>query len=171
VACPLDAGESLVVTVALDLLARGFARSHDRLKQAMDEQDADATFFGLFETLNWLDSLLGRKDAHFPDGDDRIDGLRFVRGRVHHQWLDAVEFRKDVVNSRRIRSRDRSGGLVQYIDPAVIADWCWVPTSSLRGTGGRDRERRDAYDRALAGQPARLALRTFRDSVELLSRN
>jgi hypothetical protein len=153
--------------VPLNLRARGFARSHDRLKQAMDEQDPDATFFGLFETLNWLDSLL--KDAQFPDGNDHIDGLRFVRGRVHHQWLDAVEFRNDVVNPRRIGTpRPRSGGTVRHIEPAVIADWCWVPTGALRGEGPRDREKRDAYDRALAGQPARIVLEAFRDAVELL---
>lgn len=161
-------------TASLVMLARGFTRSYDRLHAAMAAQDDDETFYTLFETLSWLDSLLLRRDAGFRkegvgEAGEVMSGLRYVRGRVHHQWLRAVELRTDVVHPPVPLGLDtRTRRIVEFHDPNVYLDWCWVPTSSLRGSGGRDEARRDAYDRRLAGQPVRFALGRFRDYTTLI---
>jgi hypothetical protein len=149
--------------VPLETLARAYLRAYDRLHDAMRDGIADAgseqTFFCVFETLNWLDSLLSRNDAGLvKEGDgseagELIAALRFVRGHVHHRWVDAIELRSDVRHPPVVLGlHTPSASIVQFQDPNIYTDWCWVATTALVGSRDRrDPARRKAYERQLAG--------------------
>jgi hypothetical protein len=92
------------------------------------EHTAEQIWVALFEALNWLDALCLHPEAA-PRIDPKLkDALRFVRGRVHHAFGDAIEFRDDVplplgpvgvgLGSKR---------------PVLITDWCWSDAADLPG--------------------------------------
>lgn len=88
---------------------------------------------------------------------DLRDALKFVRGRVHHAFADAIEFRDDVPLPLGPATGSGARG------PVLIADWCWCDAANLAGgqrdTSARsDRSRETAYQQVLAGRQVRAAL-------------
>jgi hypothetical protein len=152
----------------LEWLARGYIGAYDRLHDAMRGGDPQTTFVPLFETLSWLDTLMMRSEVgvRSQDGQKLIDALRFARGRLHHQWLPAIELRDDVRHPPvRIGLDMTTGELVDHVDPNIYVDWCWVAAARVKG---RDPKRRKAYAEQLAGKPVRFALGRFRDFAGLV---
>src|SRR5215831_14637823 len=86
----------------------GYMRAHRRLEETYSrafvlrpgeellEHDAEDIRIALFEALNWLDALLLVDEAAARLDPDLHGALRFVRGRVHHVWANAIEYRRDV---------------------------------------------------------------------------
>lgn len=114
--------------VPLETLAAGYLQAWDRLHAtALGPDQADAIFFPLFETLNWLETMLIRPEINLmPEAFHTA--LRFVRGRVHHDWLDVIEFRTDIVQRHLL---GYAPGRAFYTEPVLLADWCWVPSADL----------------------------------------
>jgi hypothetical protein len=105
-------------------------------------------FFALFETLNWLDTLLLRvkEEALEIDLDaDLRKALQFIRGRVHHKWANAIEFREHVP--------------VEGVPGVMLPDWCWRQPEAVPGRrrSGSEREERE-YRAVLGGKRTRDAL-------------
>lgn len=155
----------------LRTIALGYVRAYERLQETyshaylrlpntnLDAEAAEDVWAALFETLNWLDALQLHPEAAAQTPADLRDALRFARGRVHHQFADAIEFRADVlVQLAPTSARTGPRG------PVAIADWCWRHTTDLRGgkRASNARSRRNsgetAYEDALAGRQARAAL-------------
>ena len=117
-------------------------------------------FIALFETLNWLDALTLRPEATALIEPDLVAALRFVRGRVHHRWAEAMEFRRDVSVPIPV---------TQELGPrpaVVVAHWCWRDTEQIPG-GKRHGDARGEpeYRELLARHPVRGAL----DQVALVA--
>jgi hypothetical protein len=88
-------------------LRRGIDQAVGRFQAANVAEERDTAFFALFEALNWavaLDDVIG--DTWRPtgaregygwrarvEGGAAMDGVRFVRNRVHHHWADALRLR------------------------------------------------------------------------------
>jgi hypothetical protein len=154
-------------------IALGYSRPYGRLQKAYEpafsrrvlvdsyaaEHTAEQIWVALFEALNWLDALCLHPEAAPRIDPNLKDALRFVRGRVHHAFADAIEFRDDVplplgpvgvgLGSKR---------------PVLIMDWCWCDAADLPGgkrassTASRDRSGEAAYQKVLAGRQVRAAL-------------
>lgn len=152
-------------------IATGYMRAHKRLREAyskayalfpdteIDEQTAEEIWIELFETMNWLDALRLHPRGQAEMDRDFRDALRFVRGRVHHVFADAIEFRRDVLLHL---SPIRSGG--GPVGPLPIADWCWRRAVELPG-GSRSSSARSqqqsgqtAYGTLLQGKQVSAAL-------------
>jgi len=109
--------------------------------------------------LNWLYALRLRPEAAARIETDLLNALGFVRGRVHHTFEDAIEFRADVP----LPLGPTAPGL-RVGRPLLIADWCCRETAALRGgkraSNARTRQRSGevAYTNVLAGRQARAAL-------------
>ncbi len=155
----------------LKTIALGYMRAYKALEETysqayirlpdtnLDTQAAEEVWARLFETLNWLDALQLRPEAAAQMPSDLRAALRFVRGRVHHQFADAIEFRADVlVPLSPTTSRAGPRGLLP------IADWCWRDAAQLSGgkrassAKSRERSGETAYTDLLALRQARAAL-------------
>jgi hypothetical protein len=83
----LDDPPMLDVTVThRETLLLGYEQAVARFHAARLARDPAAAFIPLFEALNWaasIDESLGYLDH------GELQGLRFTRNRVHHQWADA----------------------------------------------------------------------------------
>ena len=150
--------------VRLKTIALGYMRAYKSLQKTyseaylrlpstnLDTQAAEDVWAALFEALNWLDAFRLRPEAAAQMAPELRDALRFVRGRVHHQFVDAIEFRADVLLQLGPTSA-RAGPH----GPLPIADWCWREAADLRGgkraSNARTQERtgETAYKSALAG--------------------
>lgn len=83
----------------------GYAAATRRFYNAAELRDATEAFIPLFEALNWAVALDDRAAKHWtPEGKplgfawrervrdaETMQGVRFVRNSVHHQWSDALE--------------------------------------------------------------------------------
>jgi hypothetical protein len=158
--------EARLRTIAFGYMG-AYRRLHDAYSQAfalrpeegVPEAQTETVFVALFEALNWLDALRLRPEAERLMDADLRDALRFVRGRVHHQFDDAIELRRDVPLPVGITSPG-----VRTIEPILMTDWCWREAIALRG-GARastsQTQRRSgetAYRKVLAGRQVRQAL-------------
>ena len=157
-----------VADARLGSIALGFSRAHGRLTAAYSKrygqtelaknQRKEDVFEATFEALNWLDALRLHPEGARRIDPDLNDAIRFVRGRVHHSFADAIEFRDDVL----MQVGSATG--VGVRPPIVIADWCWLRVGALRGGGrssnaaSRERSGETAYESLLAGGQARAAL-------------
>ena len=117
------------VRVKAGQLLRGYEQALHRLLRALNEENVEPTFFGLFEALNWavaLDDVIGEtwRPAGEPEpftwrsrvtGGELMDGVRYARNRVHHQWADAL------------RLEHRDGGIL----PFGGHSWLWRPFHEL----------------------------------------
>jgi hypothetical protein len=145
-------------------LVKGFRHARARLAEAAGQRDVEETFIPLFETLNWAVAIeyYARKRGPKIDGGPKINretlrGLRFARNRVHHQWADALEPR-DVPNPSGLVTRGGRGPRI--VGPPVVVEWFWKPVVGLGKAPKKhdDPDGEAAYEKHLAGQPARLAL-------------
>jgi hypothetical protein len=133
------------------LLIRGFELASRRFNELIRCTDPDAIFMPLFEALNWAVSIDDRlKDSWeaeprsmkwwtegFTHGEV-VNGVRFARNRVHHQWADAL-------GPTYARTLDF---------PAGFIEWRWHRTLPP----GRDTTFEPEYEARVAGNPARLTL-------------
>jgi hypothetical protein len=145
-------------------LMSGFARACDRFQSAQDSGDTEATIHALFEALNWAHAIddeialtwspRGKVEGYSWRSDPAVgvgehlasvmDGLRYVRNRVHHQCADALNTRHGTCVWRPIGE---------------------LPTPSK---GREDPRGRAAYAALLAGHPAEEALATMSEAFEFL---
>jgi hypothetical protein len=157
-------------------LTGGFAYAYERFQEGQAAGDAEATFRALFEALNWavaIDDLIAltwsprgkvegyawRNDGALGGGETLarvMDGLRYARNRVHHQWADALIA--------------TPGARLPFTLPRVLSTWAWRPVDELpTPPKGREDERgRAAYERELAGCATEEALVTMSEAFEFV---
>jgi hypothetical protein len=150
-------------------IAYGYLAAYKRLQDAtikayggpqpnqyLEELASEEVFIALFETLNWLDALVDR-----PEVSPRVEAalgeaLKFIRGRVHHQWAEAIEFRHDVPFPTVVTNVQ---GRSRVVAPPVISDWCWRSADEIPGGRRSGRDKGEAeYRSFLAGRQVRTSL-------------
>lgn len=149
--------------VGFSTLRSGFNQAARRFEDARLRTNREATYFALFESLNWavaLDEYVS--ENWFPDGvslkwkwRDHVDGeggeivrgVRFARNRVHHQWADAV--------------RCSTGGFqFPIVAPIVSHEWCWRSADSLPTSDKNSGIKQ--YETHLSQRPVRTTLSALR---------
>jgi hypothetical protein len=152
------------IGVDLRTLGLGYLRAYHRLHDtSLRTASSDELFIPLHETLGWLYSLLLRGEVKPLVPDDVASALRFVRGRVHHRWADAVEFRNDV-QLPPVWLGWQVGKHIYHTDPTVYSDWCWRPAADLPKGQARGEA---VYVQLLEGQQVKSTLTPFTDLVYL----
>ena len=155
-------------------LTGGFDRAYERFQEAQSAGNAVATFQALFEALNWvhaIDDYIARvwsprgrvegrdwrEDPALPESLTSVmDGLRYARNRVHHQWADAVIA--------------QGGAKLPFTPPRVLMTWVWRPVEELPtpAKGHEDPRGGAAYEEALGGRPVEDVLATLGDAFAFL---
>jgi hypothetical protein len=148
-------------------LVTGYRRALDRFHATSGARtEPMERFIPRFETLNWAAAFLDPKaEARIPhlyprlNVDDTVQGLRYVRNSLHHQWAEALDPR-DVIFPRPlvVTGRGTSGPM----GPIPVLDWFWKPLDDLPSRAKKhfDKLGRDAYPTNLADQP-----RGFRSTI------
>jgi hypothetical protein len=146
------------------MLVEGYEQAVQRFLAA--GLDPDLSFYALFESLNWataLDEVIGEvwrpegvKENRLwrarTSGAEVLDGIRFVRNRVHHQWADAL-----VVQTLGLSSPLQS--------PLRGAIWGWAAVKDLPRPDKRpDEHGRTVYADLMAGRRAEEALLALREA-------
>jgi hypothetical protein len=137
-------------------LLRGYDQAFARFGVAAKGRDPGPAFQALFESVNWahaLDEVIGEvwQPRGLPQGfewrrcisgGEVMDGVRFVRNRLHHQWADAL--------------RLDEGRRYPRTYPLVYFSWVWRPVEDLPTPDPRrsDQVGRAAYAELLAGHSA-----------------
>jgi hypothetical protein len=149
--------------VTFRLMLDGYLAAVERFEEAARSKDGAAAFGPLFEALNWAPALDERLGKHWaPEGEpltwnwrarlsgaEAMEGLRFVRNRLHHQWADAL-----TLNGGG-RGYPRTYSVVYF-------EWQWRSVDEI--PAGRERTgEREAYAEHLEGRPARATLATLAD--------
>lgn len=157
--------------VTVELLVSGYRSAVDRYTEASRDRDARRAFHALFEALNWAVAVDARIAAHWvPEGTplgrdwrqrvsgaELLDGLRWARNTVHHDWSDAL--------------RPEDGGLrFPMRFPLTFSQWAWRDLDDLPKPGRKDPAGERAYSKHLAGHPAEVALLTLLDVFERILR-
>jgi hypothetical protein len=141
-------------TVPPALLLAGYEQACERFYAAMNGNDSAATFIPLFEALGWVFSIdegfkrlwkaEPRSLESWSDGfihGDTVKGVRYARGRVHHQWAEALWLSPGAQLPRTL--------------PFMLGEWRWRP----KLPGSRSVEYGEAeYDQHVAAVPARVTL-------------
>jgi hypothetical protein len=155
-------------TVPIDWMVGGAIAALDRLLAATRNPAASAgtVFRPLFEALNWAASIdLTLLEQGRPVGSDLLEGIRFARDRVHHQWALALERHRHTSPASPVVYTNRPGSriIVPPIPPISRSWWAWLPPGRLPGTrrGGED-----AYRRCLATRDAEPTLESLRPVLE-----
>ena len=154
----------------------GYMQALERFQQAVQRGDvpepAKKSFLSLFETLEWAASLIEKllkpksatKGKPLEEKVSVMQGVRYVRNRLHHQWAFALRGR-DVPQPIVVRA---TGGS-RVIGPVVVFDWFWKPLQELpppdQGQPD-DPLGQTSYERHLAEQPARCALEEIRRVID-----
>jgi len=155
-------------------MTEGFMGAADRLHDALlDWTNPNSTFIPLFETLNWLvaidDRLRTDGQEWSPMALELLDAIRYVRGRVHHQWAEAFELRDDLrFDPVWLGLASTPDGLTNVTSraPEIYTDWCWRDSSELpRADDPRFESGIGAYGSHLAGKPVRTVVRQLQDAV------
>ena len=95
-------------------------------------EEREPAFFALFEALNWavaLDDVIaetwrphGEREGFnwrsLVDGGELLDGVRYARHRVHHQWADALRRREGVDTILPFRGHSWEWRDVEELPPA-----------------------------------------------------
>lgn len=163
----ITVSESVTVWRRVDraILIDGLRSSLARLDAAMNTVDANVsvTFLPLFEALNWsvalLDYLRKHERRETPQGRG-LRGLNFVRGRVHHQWTDAIDVRQEEVKA--------------FAGPLMLSgysvEWFWVPHTQLppADKGFSDSVGEREYVTVLAGRDVRDVFRALNEHLDQL---
>ena len=126
------------VLIGMKALTEGFMGAYDRLHAALrDYRDPEAVFRPLFEALNWWVAIADRVERDGREWDPRaagpLVGIRYVRGRVHHQWSEAFELRDDFCYEPICLGLDMTVGKLVYFDPIPnpVTEWRWRDSSEL----------------------------------------
>ncbi len=157
----------------------GLAQAFERWQTAQAEGDAQRAFFALFEALDWthaVDDYVAR--VWRPDGaveedpwwewrrhrslgvgdelSNIMQGLRYARNRVHHQWADALV--------------TTDGLMFPVVFPVRFRSWVWRSAEDLPTPSNEAKEAagRKAYSTALAGRPAHETLTTIAETFAFL---
>lgn len=142
-----------------ETLLNGYAAAHSRFEKARLAQDTESTPLPLFDALNWAVVMDDHIRLHWkpegrllgfqwrnhlePNEQAVVNGIRFVRNRVHHQWADALQL--------------HDGGFqTPIVFPVVFHEWSWTPVENI--PPGKDDRGIDEYRSALQGRPVRLSL-------------
>jgi hypothetical protein len=150
----------------------GYAAATARFHHAAELRDATAAFIPLFEALNWAVALDDRAAKHWtPEGTplglawrervrdaEAMQGVRFVRNSVHHQWSDALEL-------------DETGRAYPRRYPVTYFEWRWRAFSELPKPDKKSKfwdSEAESYQAMLAGQPARHALQKLASAFHFL---
>ncbi len=158
------------------LFTGGYVDAYERFQIGESSGDQDVTFRALFEALNWahaIDDLIaltwsprGEVQGYAWRGDPALaggprlegvmNGSRYVRNRVHHQWADALIA--------------TPGAQLPFTLPRALMTWTWRPLGELPlPSGGREERRgRNAYERELAGHAAADALDTMAETFQFV---
>jgi hypothetical protein len=156
--------------VMFQMLLRGFTGARDRFHGAKTDRDPGPAFAALFEALNWAVALDDRVRAHWaPDGEVlnwgwrkrvanalMLDGVRWARNNVHHQWSDALVVREGMSYPKTF--------------PMVFWEWVWRPASEFPASDRSDERGATVYREHLEGVPARLTLMTLDEIFGLLAK-
>ena len=120
-----------VVQMSLPRMVRGFVRSAERLRMAIEAESPDDVYTSLFEASTWLDSLDER--CKLRDGSQDIQALRLVQQGTHHNWAAAA--------SPPV--------------PGASQEWYWRPLDNLPQPDPQHPkpELERAYRKRLEGQP------------------
>jgi hypothetical protein len=140
--------------VAYQTMLDGYSDAIGRFDAAAQNGDPRLSVIALFESLNWaaaLDERIAKqwapdgkllswnwRDKLSPEARGVLDGVRFVRNRVHHDWSDAII----------------AGGR----SPDGFVAWIWRGAGDLPA-GQPDSHGRDAaYSKHLDGRPVQVCL-------------
>jgi hypothetical protein len=149
--------------VTFRALHAGYAEASARFTAASKQREELASFHPLFEALNWAVAMDDQVRKHWvPDGKplnwewrnrvagaEAVQGLRWARNGVHHEWSDAL------VTSE--------GFQYPKTFPVVYFEWVWRPAVELPGVETADPDGRAAYEEHLQGRPARVTLGSLSD--------
>jgi hypothetical protein len=167
--------------VPAEYLIDGFSRARGRFVEAAARGEPEVeTFIPLFEALNWAAAIEAKirddakdrgeraYDTATPDGQLLL-AMRFVRGRVHHQWalaLEPVDVPVATITVQLGTGMGRSG----VRPPAVVRDWHWLPVERLRlpRKGREHKNKEKAYRCLLAGHPVRETLEQLAPTLDRL---
>lgn len=109
-----------------DVLLAGFENSYDRLRTSKSPEEA---FAAIFEALNWVISLdfrfgedTGKREKWLSDVSGGstsaaarvLQGVRYARNSVHHQWADALELTDGAEFPLNLRGRGQ-----------IFGEWRW----------------------------------------------
>lgn len=144
--------------VTFRMLHSGYLAASERFAAASKKRDAVASFHPLFEALNWAVALDDRVRAHWaPEGKplnwswrervagaEIVQGLRWARNGVHHQWSDALT--------------PSEGFQFPMTFLPTFFEWVWHPAAELPALGFTDAKGQAAYEQYLQGRAARVAL-------------
>ena len=147
----------------------GYARAVGRFRAAAKGRDEVEAFIPLFECLNWAVAVDDRTRVHWaPDGKpigwawrervagaEIMQGVRFARNSVHHQWSDALEL-------------DDSGFQLPTTLPIGFFEWVWRKATQLPDLDRPDPRGEAIYLRDLEAKPARLTLDTLGSAFAFL---
>lgn len=120
------------VRVRAGRLVRGSDHALGRFQAAAMERDPEPGFFALFEALNWataIDDLIaeiwrpaGTREGFDwrakVEGADVLDGVRYARNRVQHQWADALRLEEGARLPARL--------------PSLFFSWIWRDVDDCR---------------------------------------
>jgi hypothetical protein len=150
-------GEPTILRLAnREWLFEGYRRALSRFREAADRHDeAKETFIPLFETLSWAVTITFFLQDRGIALDPHLDGLRWVRNRVHHQWADALELAPFFLGPMVAAGKSR-------INPGPFYHWVWRQPEELPPGDRPDPKGEQAYRNLLARRQARQAL----DAIE-----
>jgi hypothetical protein len=150
------------VTAGPEWMIEGYIRALGRFRDAVGLRgEPIETFLPLFEALNWAASVI----EHLQDADParctrEMQGVRYVRNRVHHDWAAALVARDfpgpPALTAAGGRGRDRGGGATYT--RGLISDWFWKPLDNLPPAERPDPVGEPAYVKLLANRQAREVL-------------
>lgn len=138
----------------------GFIDATGRFKEATRRRDADAASSALSEALDaavrledWIRKYwivdgepVGWSWREMLPMTELMPAIRFVRGRVHHQFADAIAVRERIY---------------PYKFPLLVPEWTWRPADELPPPDPRHPDRhggRAGYQALLEGRPVQVAL-------------
>lgn len=139
--------------VPINTLLDGYKKSYLRYKVAKNQKDPQIIFLPLFEVLNWtacidsrLQNELGRNwQKTFIGVGEIVEGVRYARNRVHHQWADILH----VTN----------GASFPIELPAAFYEWSWNKLIDLPLEDNRhlDNKGKQSYISLLENRSVRFA--------------
>jgi hypothetical protein len=147
-------------TLSYESMMGGFIDATGRFRDATGRRDADAASSALSEALDaavrledwirkhWIvrGQALGWSWREMLPMTELMPAIRFVRGRVHHQFADAAAVRERTY---------------PYKFPLLAPEWAWRPAEELPppDLGHPDRHGGEAaYRKLLEGRPVQVGL-------------